>query len=91
MILTSNDRSLVISIVSPFGDTALLGAIYVLYCRSSIGSRHAECKGFAECNLENYFRGKTLKHSLLFSNILINGLDLKCLPPIVVNNEVRNY
>ena len=66
MILTSNDRSLVISIVSPFVDTALSDATYVRYIRSSIGGRHAECKGFAECNLENCFRGKTLKHFRTF-------------------------
>ena len=58
MILTSNDRSLVISIVSPFVDTALSDATYVRYIRCSIGGRHAECKGLPNAILKIVFGGR---------------------------------
>ena len=63
MILTSNDRLLVVAghkicvAFCGYGTNCCSDsdATCVRCCHSSIGGRHAECKGFAECNLHKSY------------------------------------
>ena len=63
MILTSNDRLLVVTghkicvAFCGYGTNCCSDsdATCVRYCRSSIGGRHTECKSFAECNLHKSY------------------------------------